>query len=227
MMSHYVISFSHNLDLDPNVNILWTQPWMGNCVSLRATSHTKLRAHDHCTSSTLIARKGGAQSKFASHHAWGTHEASECKMFVKFGFLHGIKWIMFHGHLDYFQKPSLEGRPNTKPRDHNTPKSPNRKFTIINHMCEDPTEIEIHRNSNRLRARTHTASHCTRGPMTTLHDSGSALGRPLDTFFWGLTLSWSHMQIPSQNYKYSSWHHFHYSQVNWWSSFTCQRSLTP
>ena len=31
--------------------------------------------------------------------------------------------------------------------------------------------------------------------------------------------------IPGQNYKYSSWHHFHYSQVNWWSSFTCQRSL--
>jgi hypothetical protein len=27
------------------------------------------------------------------------------------------------------------------------------------------------------------------------------------------------------NNKYSSWHHFHDSQVNWWSSFTCQRSL--
>ena len=32
-------------------------------------------------------------------------------------------WIMFHGHLDYFQKPPLGGRPNTKPRDHGTPKS--------------------------------------------------------------------------------------------------------
>ena len=30
------------------------------------------------------------------------------------GFLHGIKWIIFHGHLDYFQKPPLEGRPNNK-----------------------------------------------------------------------------------------------------------------
>ena len=30
------------------------------------------------------------------------------------GFLHGIEWIMFHGHLDCFQKPSLGGRPNTK-----------------------------------------------------------------------------------------------------------------
>jgi hypothetical protein len=30
---------------------------------------------------------------------------------------------------------------------------------------------------------------------------------------------------PGQNYKYSSWHHFHYSQGNRHSSFTCQRSL--
>jgi hypothetical protein len=26
-----------------------------------------------------------------------------------------IKWIKFHGHLDYSQKPPLGGRPNTKP----------------------------------------------------------------------------------------------------------------
>ena len=26
--------------------------------------------------------------------------------------LHGIEWIMFRGHLDYFQKPPLGGRPN-------------------------------------------------------------------------------------------------------------------
>jgi hypothetical protein len=33
-------------------------------------------------------------------------------------FLHGIQWIVFHGHLDYFQKPPLGGRPDTKPGDH-------------------------------------------------------------------------------------------------------------
>ena len=32
------------------------------------------------------------------------------------GFLHGIKWIMFQGHLDYFHKTPLGGRPNTKTR---------------------------------------------------------------------------------------------------------------
>ena len=30
------------------------------------------------------------------------------------GFLHGIEWIMFRGHLDYFQKPPHGGRPNSK-----------------------------------------------------------------------------------------------------------------
>jgi hypothetical protein len=41
------------------------------------------------------------------------------------GFLHGIEWIMFHGHLDYFQKPPFGGRPNTKPGDHRTPNAHN------------------------------------------------------------------------------------------------------
>jgi hypothetical protein len=42
------------------------------------------------------------------------------------GFLHDIKWNMFQGSLDYFQKPPLGGKPNTKPRDHGTPNDHNR-----------------------------------------------------------------------------------------------------
>ena len=30
------------------------------------------------------------------------------------GFLHGIEWIMCCGHLGYFKKPPVGGRPNTK-----------------------------------------------------------------------------------------------------------------
>jgi len=60
------------------------------------------------------------------------------------GFLHGIEWIMFHGHLDYFQKPSLGGRPNTKPGDHGTPNAHNCWFIIFYHAW-GPTWIEIHR----------------------------------------------------------------------------------
>jgi hypothetical protein len=37
--------------------------------------------------------------------------------------LHGIDKIMFHGHLDYCQKPLLEGRPNTKSGDYGIPKN--------------------------------------------------------------------------------------------------------
>jgi hypothetical protein len=43
------------------------------------------------------------------------------------GSIHGIEWIMFLGHLDYIQKLSLGGRPNTKPSgDHGTPNAHNR-----------------------------------------------------------------------------------------------------
>ena len=33
----------------------------------------------------------------------------------------------------------------------------------------------------------------TRGPVTTLHDFGGVLGRPLHTLFWALTISWSRL----------------------------------
>jgi hypothetical protein len=42
------------------------------------------------------------------------------------GSLHGIEWIMFHGHLDYFQKPPLGGRLNTKQGDYDTMNAHNR-----------------------------------------------------------------------------------------------------
>ena len=33
----------------------------------------------------------------------------------------------------------------------------------------------------------------TWGPVATLHDSGSVLGQPVDTFFWARTISWSRL----------------------------------
>ena len=62
-----------------------------------------------------------------------------------------------------------------------------RNLTIINLlcfiMCENSAWIEIHWNSIWLRAQSHTTSHYNWGPVTTLHDFGSALGRSLDTSF--------------------------------------------
>ena len=99
---------------------------------------------------------------------------------------------MFHGHLDYFQKPPLGGRSNTKPGDHGTLNAHNCWFILFYHVW-GPAWIEIHWNSIWLRARSHMTSHYTWGSVTTLHDFGGVLGRPLDTFFWALTISWSRL----------------------------------
>ena len=64
-------------------------------------------------------------------------------------------------------------------------------------MCEDPHEHKYHWNSIWLRARSHMASHYTWGTMTTLlHDfEGVRYWRPLDTFVWALTNSWSRLLV--------------------------------
>jgi hypothetical protein len=58
--------------------------------------------------------------------------------------------MAFHGHLDYFQKPPLGGRPNTKPRDHGTRNAHNRWF-ILFLSCLKTAWIEIHWNNIWLR----------------------------------------------------------------------------
>ena len=41
---------------------------------------------------------------------------------------------MFRGHLDYFQKPPLWGRPNTKPGDHGILNAHNYRFILFYHV---------------------------------------------------------------------------------------------
>ena len=94
---------------------------------------------------------------------------------------------MFHGHLDYFQKPHVGGRPNTKPGDHGTLNTRKHWFILFYHVW-GPAWIDVHWNSIWLRAsrshtRSHTTSHYTRGSMTTLHDFRGVFGRPLGTSF--------------------------------------------
>ena len=104
------------------------------------------------------------------------------------GFLPGIKWIMFHGHLDYSQKPPLGGRSKTKPGDHGNPNAHNCWFTLFYHVWR-PAWIEIHWNSLG-----HIWLHTTlESSVTSLHDFESVLGWPLITFFWALTVSWSQL----------------------------------
>jgi hypothetical protein len=58
-----------------------------------------------------------------------------------------------------------------------------------------PAWIEIHWNSVWLRAWSHVASHYNWGYVTTLHDFGGVLGRPLDTFFWAFIISWLRLLV--------------------------------
>jgi len=87
----------------------------------RTISHTRLKAHDF-NSSTLISGKGEAGPNSLHTTIEGPTKYVNARwMYNLYGFLHGIKWIMFHAHLEYFQKPPLEGSPNTKPGDPGTP----------------------------------------------------------------------------------------------------------
>jgi hypothetical protein len=58
-------------------------------------------------------------------------------------------------------------------------------------MCEDPHEYNFIEIAFGWGDRSHMTSHYTWGFVTTLHDFGTALGRPLDSFSWALTISWS------------------------------------
>jgi hypothetical protein len=164
--------------------------WLWNQALLGAISNVRLRARVHYTSSTLIGGKGGAGPSLLSIELEGPTKYVNARW--PHGFLHGIKWIMFHGHLDYIKKQPLEGRSNTKLGDHATPNTHNRRFILFYHVW-GLTWIEIHRNISWLRVWSHMTSHYTWGSVTTLHDFGGVLGRPLETFFWALTISWSRL----------------------------------
>ena len=56
--------------------------------TLRATSHTRLRARDQSTSSTLIGGKGRARPSLLHTTIWRTNGVCECKMDVKFTWIY-------------------------------------------------------------------------------------------------------------------------------------------
>ena len=136
------------------------------------------------------------RSKFASHYAWGTNGVSMwmqdgCKIYMDSymasnGSCFVAMWIFS------FQKPPLGGRPNTKPGDHDTPNACNHWFILFYHMWGSAWTW-IHQNSIRLKVRSQMSSHYTWKPVTTLHEFGGVLGRPLDTFFGALRISWSRL----------------------------------
>ena len=66
--------------------------------TLRATSHTRLKAHDHCNLRALIGRKGRDHPSSLHTRRWrskGPKKTSWMKSLH--GVLHGGLWIRFHG----------------------------------------------------------------------------------------------------------------------------------
>ena len=96
-----------------------------------------------------------------------------------------VTWIIFKNHL-------LEIGPT-----HNRETMAPRMLTIFNwfyiYHVWGAACIEIHRNSIWLRAQSHMVSDCNWRSVKTLHGFGGVFWRPLDTFFWALTISWSRL----------------------------------
>ena len=138
----------------------------------------------------LVGKGGAGPSSLPSHYVWGTNRVCECKMDAKSTWMPTWhRMDMFHAHLDNFQKPPLGGRRNTKPGVRGTPDARDCWFILF---CRGwrTTWIDICWNNIWLRDKSRMTSHCTWGSMTTLHDFGGVLGqRPLNTFFWALTMA--------------------------------------
>ena len=171
---------------------------------IRATSHTLTESpwpfdfeHSHWW-------KRRNRSKFASHYAWRTIIVYECKMDVKSTWIPTWHWMdHVSWSLRLFSR-TTSWRSNTWPWDHSTPDAHNRWYFIFHHAW-GPAWIKIHWNNIWLRARLHMTSHYTWGSVTTLCDFGGVLGRPLDTFFWALTISRSRLLARVWRFFWPPW----------------------
>ena len=163
-------------------------------MTVRATSHTRLRARDHYTSSTLIGGNGGASPRSSFTLRLREQRSMRlqdgCKVYMDSymaakGSCFKVTWFNFKNHLLKVGLTQNRG-------DHGTPNAHNNWFTLFYYVWR-PAWIEILWNSSWSRVQSHMTSHYTWGSMTTLHEFGGVLGRPLDTFFWALTVSWSQL----------------------------------
>jgi hypothetical protein len=148
----------------------------------------------HYTSSTLIGGKRQSWSKFASHYTWGTNGGCECKMDVKSTWIptwHQMNHVSWS--LGLFSKTtSWRWTYHKTRRPWHSKNSQPLIYSILS--CVRTRMNRNSLNSIWLRARSHMISQCTCGFVIRLHDDcGGVLGRPLDTFFWALTISWSRL----------------------------------
>ena len=74
---------------------------------LRATSNTRLKAHDLWNLRVLIGRKGGDRPSSLHTRRWRPKSPKKTSHMKNLrGVLHGRLWIWFHGLLEFFVKPT-------------------------------------------------------------------------------------------------------------------------
>ena len=165
--------------------------WKRRSRSKFASSHcvggpraTRLRACDSYTSSTLIGGKcvGGPN---------GVCELQDgCKVYMDSYTTSNGSWFMVTRTISksHLLEVGLTGETGAF-----------RTLTIVDsYSILSWLRIRVNRKFNEttfdLRVRSYMTSHYARGSLTTIHDSGSVLGWPLDThFLLALRISWSRL----------------------------------
>ena len=143
-------------------------------------SHTRMRARDNCTLSTVMVEKvEHVQVCFTLHlrDQWSKWMQDGCKIYVDSymasnGSCFMVTWTIFKSHLlevGLTQNWETIALWNLTTVD----------FLYFN-MYEDLAWIESHRNSIWLRAWSHMTSHYTKGPWPHYMILDVVLGRPLD-----------------------------------------------
>ena len=162
---------------------------------VRATSHTRLRAHDHSTSSTLIGRKKlepvrvHFTLRLRDQRSMWMQDGCGCKVYMDSYMASNrscfmVTWIVFKTHL---LEVGLKHNWETMAPQMLT----NRWFILLYHV-RGPTWTEIHWNSIWLGPVTYGCTLHLR-----IHDHTTWFWRCLGTsfghFIWDLTNSWSRL----------------------------------
>ena len=171
-----------------------SQPFPDTSLKGRFT-HDTASPRDRYISATLIGGKGGAgPSSLAGPTGVGRGEWNARCMGAKSTWLPTWHWMecMFMVMWIVFQKPLLGGRPDANPsRDDGILDIPSRWFNYVLSCARAHVNrpfVEIAYGSGPG----HIWLHATlEGLWYTIHDVGGAVGRPSDTFFWALIISWA------------------------------------
>jgi hypothetical protein len=135
---------------------------------------------------SLVEKAELVQVCFTLHlrNQWSKWVYDGCKVYMD-SYM-GVKWIMFHGQLDYLKKLSLGCRPKLKiGRSWHSEISQSFIYYILLAVTK-PHEWKIIEIAFGWGPSHIMTSHYTWGSVTTLHDFGSVLGQP-----WALFLGFS------------------------------------